>query len=161
MSQPNNLIGVAITKSDSTIFPKATKGLVVASVGDVKVDFAHAGGGAIEVWINEALGTVVKLNIVAAGKGYSSAPTITIVTHPLDSTGTGATATCTIDTVGQIATTTITNAGTGYTRNPTVTLTLGKAGVIVPKLAAGVIHDLCVTRVYSTGTEPTIITGLF
>ena len=61
------------------------------------------------------------LNIVNAGTGFTSAPTVTI-----KGTGTGAAATATI-TAGQLGTVTLTNGGTGY-QNPVVVEITGGSG---------------------------------
>ena len=67
---------------------------------------------------NATDGEIKKINITAAGSGYSSAPTVTITGD-----GTGATATVTVS-AGSINTVTITNAGSGYTQ-ATITVSGG------------------------------------
>ncbi|MDM7912816.1 MAG: hypothetical protein QUS09_06935, partial [Methanotrichaceae archaeon] len=58
------------------------------------------------------------------GKGYTSAPTVSIS----DVTGTGATATASVDVVtGTVTGVTVTNGGSGYSANPTITFTGGGA----------------------------------
>ena len=62
---------------------------------------------------------VVSLIITQAGRGYSTAPTVTLS----GGGGTGATATATIDGLGQVTALTLTNAGSGYTHPPVVAFT--------------------------------------
>jgi hypothetical protein len=68
-------------------------------------------------------GSIVAINTVTAGSGMTAAPSITIS----DSTGSGATATCTISG-GSVNGVTVTNAGSSYSSSPTVTATGGVAG---------------------------------
>ena len=63
-------------------------------------------------------GLITAITISAAGTGYQSAPQVKIT----DTTGQGATATCTINGSGEVDAITITNAGSGYTA-PTVSFT--------------------------------------
>ena len=68
-------------------------------------------------------GLITAITISAGGTGYQTAPVIKIS----DSTGAGATATCTINGSGAVNAITITNAGSGYT-SPTVTFTGALSG---------------------------------
>lgn len=66
---------------------------------------------------------VLQLNILNAGSGFTSAPTLSLS----GGGGTGATATCTVDTssAGDIGSLTLTNPGAGYTAAPGVSITSG------------------------------------
>jgi hypothetical protein len=68
-------------------------------------------------------GAIVAIQILTAGNGMTSAPILTIT----DSTGSGATAVCTIS-AGAVTGVTVTNAGTTYSGTPTVTPTGGVSG---------------------------------
>jgi hypothetical protein len=68
-------------------------------------------------------GSIVAISTVTAGSGMTAAPTLTIT----DSSGSGATATCTISG-GSVNGVTVTNAGSGYSSSPTVTASGGIAG---------------------------------
>ena len=76
----------------------------------------------VDVLSSEAAG-VVKLNIIFAGTGYSSAPTILIAAP---TSGRRATATCAIED-GKVISVTVTNQGWGYTEAPEVTISDGTA----------------------------------
>ena len=79
--------------------------------------------GTEEVQYTEYDTGVVKLNIIFAGTGYSSAPTILIAAP---TSGRRATATCTIED-GKVISVTVTNQGWGYTEAPEVTISDGTA----------------------------------
>jgi hypothetical protein len=68
-------------------------------------------------------GAIVALQIVTAGNDLTSSPTLTIT----DSTGAGATATCTVS-AGSVTGATVTNAGSDYSSTPTVTASGGVSG---------------------------------
>lgn len=68
-------------------------------------------------------GAIVAIQIVTAGNDLTSAPTLTIT----DSTGTGATATCTVS-AGSLTGVTVTNAGSGYSSAPAVAASGGVNG---------------------------------
>lgn len=68
-------------------------------------------------------GSIVAIGTVTAGSGMTAVPTLTIT----DSTGTGATAICTISG-GSVTGVQVTNAGSGYSGSPVVTATGGVAG---------------------------------
>ena len=55
-------------------------------------------------------GGLASITVTTAGRGYTTAPTVTIASE----TGTGATATATIDSQGSVTGFTVTNAGSGY-----------------------------------------------
>lgn len=68
-------------------------------------------------WSRVAVGTAVlsagglaSITVTSSGRGYSTAPTVTIASE----TGTGATATATIDSQGAVTGFTVTAAGSGY-----------------------------------------------
>jgi hypothetical protein len=67
-------------------------------------------------------GAIVAIQILTAGNGMTTNPTITIT----DSSGTGATAICT-ESGGAATGVTVTNAGSGYSSSPTVTASGGVA----------------------------------
>jgi len=70
--------------------------------------------------INQATGVVDEINVVEAGSGYTSVPTVTIVAP---TSGTQATATAVMDSSGtRVESITITNGGSGYTKTPLVTI---------------------------------------
>ena len=71
-------------------------------------------------------GAIVAIQILTAGNGLTTAPTLTIT----DSSGTGATAAATIN-AGAVIGVTVTNAGSGYSSSPTVTASGGVAAVSV------------------------------
>jgi len=109
--------------SSSSKTPGTAGGKDFWEVGDVcgkrltscRMRFGYnAGAGTVE-----AVNFKVLNGTVMSGVGYTSAPTITIAAP---SSGTQATATCTISS-GVINAITITNAGTGYTSPPAITLT--------------------------------------
>lgn len=70
--------------------------------------------------INQATGVVDEINVVEAGFGYTSVPTVTIVAP---TSGTQATATAVMDSSGtRVERITITNGGSGYIKTPLVTI---------------------------------------
>lgn len=69
-------------------------------------------------------GTVIKINVTNQGSGYSTAPTVTLVT----SSGRDATATAVLGsgtTAGKVVSVNVTNGGTGYQTAPVVQFTGG------------------------------------
>jgi hypothetical protein len=64
---------------------------------------------------------VFAINKVAAGSGFTSAPTVTVT----GGGGTGAAAAATINADGTLNQVTVTNAGSGYVKAPTVTISGG------------------------------------
>jgi hypothetical protein len=69
-------------------------------------------------------GTVIKINVTNQGSGYSTAPTVTLVT----STGRDATATAVLGsgtTAGKVVSINVTNGGVGYQTAPVVQFTGG------------------------------------
>lgn len=71
-----------------------------------------------------AYGTVIKINVTNQGSGYSTAPTVTLVT----SSGRDATATAVLGsgtTAGKVVSVNVTNGGTGYQTAPVVQFTGG------------------------------------
>jgi len=83
------------------------------------IKFSGGAGSAASATLDLA---VDDLTITDGGTGYSIAPTIVITALDVDDTGSGATATCTINGAGKIDAITITNAGTGYTEIPEITI---------------------------------------
>lgn len=63
------------------------------------------------------------ISVTAPGTGYTLAPIVTITPAAGDTTGSGATATATIDPAGTVTAITLLSAGTGYTADPIVTIT--------------------------------------
>ncbi|MDE2102638.1 MAG: hypothetical protein KGL39_35660 [Patescibacteria group bacterium] len=68
-------------------------------------------------------GAIVAIQILTVGNGLTSVPVITIT----DSSGTGATAVCTVN-AGSVTGIVVTNSGSGYTSSPTVTASGGVSG---------------------------------
>ena len=102
--------------------------------------FAHAtatvSGGAV---------TAIAIYQGLSGRGYTSAPTVTLV----GGGGTGATATATIDTNGSITGFVITAGGSGYATAPTVLITHPETSPLV----FGGMNDIIWSE-SSTGTSP-------
>lgn len=67
-------------------------------------------------------GAVIAIQIVSAGNGLTAAPTLTIT----DSSGTGATAVCTVS-AGSVNGASITNSGSGYSASPSIAASGGVA----------------------------------
>jgi len=90
-----------------------------------KVSVIANGSGLVEPTFKAIVsgGAIVAIQILTAGNGLTTAPTLTIT----DSTGSGATAVCTIS-AGSVTGVTVTNAGTTYSSTPTVTATGGVSG---------------------------------
>ena len=65
-------------------------------------------------------GSVTSVSVVGSGSGYTAAPAVSFIKGSGDTTGTGATATATINSSGEVTAITIGNAGTGYTVPPLV-----------------------------------------
>ncbi len=88
------------------------------------VRFTGGGGtGAAATATVDANGQVTALTITNPGKGYTTAPTVTIA-----GAGTGATGTVAITAAGQITNLKVAQKGTGYTQGPRVTFTGGGSG---------------------------------
>jgi len=83
--------------------------------------------------------------VVAAGSGYTSAPTVTLSAPPAG--GTQATATATI-TGGTVSAINITNRGLGYTEAPTVTITppTRSQAAAVTTILNGVVTNINLTN---------------
>lgn len=90
-------------------------------------------------------GAIVAIQILTAGNGLTSAPILTIT----DSTGSGATAVCTVS-AGSVTGVTVTNAGTTYSSTPTVTPTGGVSGGVG---GGGGAQGQNSGRIYSTGVN--------
>ena len=127
-------VGSAPVTEDDILLPASgTKGVVKGLVTKGKM-YVKEAQGLEEVQYIQQAHSVVKLTIVNAGLGYTTAPTITIAAGSI----TTATATCTIDGVGSINSVTITDAGSGYTDVPQVQVTGGlpftNAGQIIAEI---------------------------
>ena len=77
-------------------------------------------------------GTIASINLIAAGSGYTTAPTITFT----GGGGTGAAATAVI-TGGAVTSVMMTSGGTGYTGEPAVTFSGGGTALAIPSQASG------------------------
>ena len=106
------------------------------------------------VFIDRLYNQLDKIDIVSAGEGYTSPPTVT-VEAPQGPNGTRATASATIQD-GAIKEIVVTNNGSQYTSNPTITLTGG-----TPSVSAAVTTGL--RPLYYTvqeATQPDAYTGI-
>ena len=110
----------SVNNSPSTEFVTSLQGQVAGLVTKGKM-FVDEKPGSEEVQYIQQAHSVVKLNIIIGGSGYSSPPTITISAGNI----TTATATCTIDGGGSVDTVTITDGGSGYNEIPVVIVTGG------------------------------------
>lgn len=74
-------------------------------------------------------GVVTSIVVTNQGGGYPKAPTVTLKNAPGDTTGSGATATATLDATndGKLVAVTMADGGSGYAAVPTITIT-GLAG---------------------------------
>jgi FtsP/CotA-like multicopper oxidase with cupredoxin domain len=82
------------------------------------------------------------------GKGYTSAPTVSIS----DATGTGATATASVDVgTGTVTSVTVTNGGSGYSANPTITFSDG--GATTQAIGKASVVDGVITEITLVGCD--------
>ena len=124
-------------------------------------------------------GAINAVTVINAGAGYSSAPTVTVVNDPRDTTGTGGvlTVNATLAQSGAISALTSADPGAGYTSVPAITFTpTGPAATAIMCLTVtavtwatpnhssngnfGFINSTVVGG-SSTTTNPAITTGLF
>jgi hypothetical protein len=89
-----------------------------------KVSVISSGAGLVLPTFHAVVtsGSIVAINTVTAGSGMTAVPTLTIT----DTSGTGATAVCTISG-GSVTGVQVTNAGSGYSSTPAVTASGGVA----------------------------------
>lgn len=66
---------------------------------------------------------VSSITITYTGANYNTAPVVSFINHPSDTTGFGATATATISAEGKVTAVNVTNGGADYTQPPTVVFT--------------------------------------
>jgi hypothetical protein len=106
------------------------------------------------VYIDTLYQQVDKIDVLSAGEGYTSTPTITIG-DPTGPNGTTATAEATIEN-GKLKEVTVTNNGSQYITNPSLTITGGS-----PSVSAAITTGL--RPLYYTvqeATEPDAYTGI-
>ena len=121
----------SVNNSPPTEFVTSLQGQVGGLVTKGKM-YVEEQPGTEEVQYIQQSNSLVKLNLIIAGAGYSSPPTITIAPGSISQ----ATATCTIDGGGSIDVITITNLGAGYTEIPVVTVTGGGSPTQVAVITA-------------------------
>tara|TARA_R100000963_G_C4640707_1_gene104352 strand:- start:1352 stop:2074 length:723 start_codon:yes stop_codon:yes gene_type:complete len=111
-------LGNAPATENDTLSPAATdKGIVKGLVTKGKMYVAEK-DGTEQVQYTQNAHSVIKLNIVNGGTGYTQAPIIAIQAGSIST----ATATCTIDGGGSVNSVTIVDSGAGYTEIPIVTI---------------------------------------
>jgi hypothetical protein len=93
-------------------------------------------------------GQVVSMTLINQGSGYTSAPTVSFVS----SSGTGATATASINSDGEVDSITITNGGTGYKSAPSVNIS-GGGGTGAAVTASIGVPDIDRVEEYPDNTE--------
>lgn len=91
----------------------------------VNVTGGGGGSGAVIAVAVDAAGVVVAADIIDAGYGYTSAPTLTVV----GGAGTGAILECTVEGADSVVKLVITDPGHGYTRRPDITIVPPVSGV--------------------------------
>jgi len=100
------------------------------------------------------------IQMVSNGSGYTSAPSVSIVPAPSDTTGSGATATASLAASGSVIGFTITNAGTGYTSPPAVGLSGGAgtgASAYSQLASTGSVKTVSLTNPGSGYTLPPLV----
>jgi len=149
----------------------------------VQISPPPAGGVPATATATISGGAVTAITITNQGAGYTAAPTITLVTNPLDTTGAGAavvtSATFALDNSGRVTAITILNNGAGMTSVPAIsfspasttaataimcfTITTGVAQTSASNLGSGNIGFALggLTGGTPTLTNPAISTGLF
>jgi len=176
LSYTNNLLMVRADAGHLNAVATASSGVTSISLDNVGTGYVSTSSapavtvsapdeaGGVQTIAEAVLsgGEITAIAISSAGTGYISAPTITITTATGD-TGTGATASCTIDSDGSIDSITIDDGGSLYKATPTVTLSGGtNAGTVEATLGAvtigvSVILEINVTTAGSGYTSvPTI-----
>jgi hypothetical protein len=109
------------TVSVRTLFGPSIAADDIPSGSTVNVDFeSFSSPASANAVVSTTSGTLDRINVTAAGSGYSGTPLIEIT----GGGGTGAAATATV-VDGRVTNITLTNPGSGYTGTPTVTLLSG------------------------------------
>lgn len=93
-----------------------------------------------------------------SGSGYATAPNVILTNAPGD-TGTGATATASINAAGQVSAVTLTNAGAGYKTAPIVTFVPNNSisGAVINKGGVGYAAPVTVTLSGGGLNAPTVV----
>lgn len=102
-------------------------------------------------------GSVESVTVIDGGSGYTDTQ-LTFVTVSGETTGTGATATCTVNASGGIETVTITNPGSGYTKGATVKAvsSIGTGAILRAVISDGLLNDIQILAPgvgYSAGVD--------
>lgn len=166
------------TPGDRTVSVRTLFGPLIAadnipSGSTVSIDFeSFTAGASANAVVSTTSGTLDRINVTAAGSGYSGTPLIEIT----GGGGTGAAATATV-VDGRVTNITLTNPGTGYTGIPTVTLLSGAGAaasttnlsqdgtvtsVVITNSGSGYVTAPTVTITAPTGTgltAPVTATG--
>lgn len=89
-------------------------------------------------------GAVDKVTILNPGSGYTDAPLTFISVSGGTTTGSGATATFTLNPSGGIETATVTNGGSGYTRGVRIAVNsvIGENAILIPVITGGVVTSI-------------------
>jgi hypothetical protein len=123
----------------------ATATAVLAGGAVTEVDMTNLGTGYVDtddllVFFTGGTptpATVTSFDLLETGANYATAPTVTITPHPLDTTGTGATATAAVSS-GSVTALTLTAGGSGYTATPYVSID-GGSGPTNATITAGTL----------------------
>jgi len=116
--------------------------------------------GYVSALSSGGIGTVVVTN---QGAGYSTAPTITVVPHALDTSATGAVLTATIDTTnfsGRVTAVTLAEGGSAYAAVPTISFS-ASAGSSAAATAVACLSCTSVSSVSGGSSNQTTNTGAF
>jgi hypothetical protein len=116
--------------------------------------------GYVSALSSGAISTVVITN---QGAGYTTAPTITVVPHALDTTAAGAVLTATIDTTnfsGRVTAVTLAEGGSAYAAVPTISFT-SSAGSSAAATAVACMSCTSVSSVSGGSANQTANTGAF
>lgn len=114
------------TATYRTLFGPGIATTAVPAGSTVTIGFDAGSGASASAVISNQTGTVDRINITAAGSGYTGTPTVTIT----GGGGSGATATTTVAN-GQVTAIAITSAGSGYTTAPTVSIISGSGATAI------------------------------
>lgn len=158
----NNGVPVVITPSDSVVLPKTTRSIMIGgpATNTFKAQFPGRTGMG-RVTAVTAGGVISAIQIENSGMGYTSTPTASVLDGNTSApTGSGANITVTV-AGGVITAFAIVSGGTGYHINDEVVIAGGLGPITLNNLAPGVILDLQVTQVFTTGTTATNIVGFF
>lgn len=124
--------------------------------GTPTISFPIPGSGAAITAV-ESGGAVTSLSITSGGSGYVTG------TYALSfaGSGTGASATYTVNASGVVASTTILAGGTGYATAPTVSIPTGSGASAVPLLSQGSVTGLTIVNggTNITGTPTVTFSG--